>query len=124
MDESQAQSRQRIRSLFRLAAAAYGAYLEEGRTFLLASIIRDYNTVLRDLLFEALGWLPADHAGHAVRVIFHLDVWQRQWEHHRAQTRPTPQDSFVFPTAVPFPKDSADHLIAYLDAASDEPGPT
>ncbi|MEI9810787.1 MAG: hypothetical protein WDO16_24565 [Bacteroidota bacterium] len=92
------------------SATAYKEYLEGGKTFMFASILRLYNEKIRELLLEK-GYLLPDSLQHdALALVSHYDIWMQKWDELKTTLNPSPDDEFVFPNTFTFPKEAARNL--------------
>lgn len=91
---------------FAAAAEAYADYLQNGKSFRAACMLRRINGTARELLAEHGGLLPAELQGHAAALMHHYDVWSALWDELAEANKPAPEDAFVFENAVRFPKES------------------
>ena len=92
------------------SATAYKEYLEGGKTFMFAKILRLYNEKIRELLLEK-GYLLSDNLQtDALALISHYDIWMQKWDELKKNLNPYPDDEFSFPNNFTFPKDAAANL--------------
>ena len=95
---------------FLAAEQAYRDYLENDKAFLFACTLRRTNASARELLLRRGHLLPPESLADAVALLKHYDAWLTQWDELASRTAPGLQDSFVFITEVPFPKDAQQRL--------------
>jgi hypothetical protein len=89
---------------------AYREYLEGGKTFLFAKILKIYNEKIRELLLEK-GWLLSGSLQKdALALVSHYDIWLQKWNNLYEHLGPQPEDEFVFPNEFIFPKQAAKNL--------------
>lgn len=89
---------------------AYKEYLEGGKTYMFARILKIYNEKIRELLLEK-GWLLSDSLQKdALLLISHYDIWLQKWNNLEKRLNPAPEDEFFFPNEFIFPKEAAKNL--------------
>jgi hypothetical protein len=96
-----------INMILKRSEQAYKEYLLAGKTFMYARILRRYNKKLRSLLIKEGHSLPSYLQKDALELIAHYDIWIEKWDMLQLQLNPKPDDLFVFPNEVTFPKDAA-----------------
>jgi hypothetical protein len=114
------------RSLIRLlseSGEAYRAYLDDGRTFRLAKMIRNRNDSLRSLLADHRDALPVVLRRDAEAILHHLDTWTASWKELEESLSPEDGDRFVFETVIPFPRDAESRIMEHLRTEQDHPSP-
>ena len=89
---------------------AYRTYISEGRTFRNACLLKINNEQALTLLSNHSATLPAVYHADARALAAHYSTWKSKWEELAAQTNPGPDDVFVFPNNITFPRDSAQRL--------------
>jgi len=100
-----------INSLLGLSAAAYRDYLEGGKTFRHALILRQHNDNLQQLLSTHLPELPVHLQADANALIDHYRAWTIKWEELKQSRNPLPGDEFVFENDHRFPREAANRII-------------
>jgi hypothetical protein len=93
---------------------AYQNYLKNGKTLLHAKIIKTNNEQTLDLILSNCHLLPSEQQKDLINLVSHLDTWICQWNDLHERTKPSLTDTFVFETAVNFPKESMDRLSKYF----------
>ena len=89
---------------------AYKEYLQGGRNFMFAKILRLYNGKIRELILEK-GYLLSDSLQKdALELVSHYDIWMQKWDELKDRLDPSPDDEFVFPHSFTFPKEAAGNL--------------
>ena len=75
--------------------------------YLEAKIIKDSNTIIRDLLLNKGHLIPIDLMEDSGKLIEHYDVWLEEFEKRRGGKEPDINTVFIFagPQGYPFPKD-------------------
>ncbi|MBC7949785.1 MAG: hypothetical protein H7Y42_18015 [Chitinophagaceae bacterium] len=96
--------------LFQRSASAYRDYLEGGKTYFFARILRTYNNATRELLLEKGYLLSEELQQDALALITHYDIWMEKWDDLETRMKPAPNDEFVFPNDHVFPKNAASNL--------------
>jgi hypothetical protein len=89
---------------------AYKEYLQGGKTYLFARILKIYNEKIRELLLEKGYLLPGTLQKDALLLISHYDVWLQKWNDLEKRLNPGPGDEFIFPNEFIFPKEAAKNL--------------
>jgi hypothetical protein len=89
---------------------AYKEYLQGGKTYMFARILKIYNEKIRELLLEE-GYLLSDSLQKdGLALISHYDIWLQKWNDLEKKLNPGPYDEFVFPNEFVFPKEAANNL--------------
>jgi hypothetical protein len=94
----------------------YKAYLSGGKTFHYARILKLNNGKALELLTSQKQLLPEVLLADAEALIEHYQVWTRKWEELATSLQPGPDDLFVFPNTVTFPRESASRLEKYYSS--------
>jgi hypothetical protein len=102
-----------MQELLNQTESNYRAYLNSGKIFLYARILRETNANLRTCIAANLPLLPEEHRGYALRLIYHLDVWTALWEEAFEQAKPEPNSVFSFENSVNFPQEAVAHLVNF-----------
>jgi hypothetical protein len=89
---------------------AYKEYLQGGKTFMFAKILRLYNEKIRELLLEKGYLLQEGLQKDALALIAHYDIWMQKWDALKTSLDPSPNDEFIFPNNATFPKEAATNL--------------
>ena len=76
--------------------------------YLEAKIIKDSNTIIRDLLLNNGHLIPIELLGDAGKLIEHYDVWLEEFEKKRGGTERDIDTKFIYagPAGYPFPKEA------------------
>jgi hypothetical protein len=90
---------------FKRGEAAYQNFHLDGRQFLFASILRDNNRAIRQLILTKGHLLPIEQQQHAIDLVAHLDIWLALWEDLAASKVHRPEDKFSFESCK-YPKES------------------
>jgi ribonucleotide monophosphatase NagD (HAD superfamily) len=94
------------------SAMAYKEYIESGKKFLYARILKIYNSNIRTLLLEKGHLLADELQKDALALIAHYDVWTEKWNDHKEKLQPASDDEFAFPNDATFPREAARRLEA------------
>ena len=92
------------------SAVAYKEYLEGGKTFAFAQVLRLYNDRLLDLLLQKGHLLEGSLQKDAHALIAHYNAWTAKWEALRKHLDPAPGDEFIFQNEITFPRQAAVNL--------------
>ncbi|MBI3138445.1 MAG: hypothetical protein HYZ15_07665 [Sphingobacteriales bacterium] len=92
----------------------YKAYLQAGKTFRYAQELKKNNAKAHRLLLDHNDQLPAGLQPASDALIEHYSVWTQKWEALAEELKPGPDDEFVFPNTVTFPKQAAAALEIYF----------
>lgn len=92
------------------SGTAHQEYLQGGKTFMFARILRMYNEKIRELVMKKGYLLPGDLQKDALLLVSHYDVWMQKWDDLRSRLDPSPDDEFVFPNSITFPREAARRL--------------
>lgn len=95
---------------------AYQNYLHHDKTFLYAKVIKSNNDLTLQLILSYCHLLPKQHQPDLIKFASHLDVWICQWNDLYERKNPHLTDTFIFETAVGFPKEALDRLDAYFNS--------
>jgi hypothetical protein len=88
----------------------YRNYIVAGKTFRHAQLLKLNNGKSLLLLFDLKKKFPAVLQSDVNALIHHYTVWTHKWEELAAALNPGPDDEFVFPNTVTFPREAAQRL--------------
>ncbi len=97
------------------AEFAYKAYIDSGKIFLYAKILKDVNDSLRFLLVHKTHLLPPEQIKNSLSLIHHIDVWSTVWEDAYALQKPSLKSVFTFENTVNFPRHEVFLLLSYCE---------
>jgi len=100
-------------TLLKRGEIAYKNYITNKKTFLYATIIKDNNMRIRELILRQSHLLPSDQHQNAIDLVAHIDIWSVLWKDLNESRRHNLQDEFVFENSVTFPRKSVESLLAY-----------
>ncbi|MEI9946343.1 MAG: hypothetical protein WDN26_19245 [Chitinophagaceae bacterium] len=106
---------QSVVSHWQQSAKAYSEYMENGKIFRHAEILKLHNTAVKNLLTNNMALLPADLQKDAAAIIEHYTIWSAKWDDLKNKLNPAPDDEFVFENDHRFPKAAARNLEAILN---------
>lgn len=106
-----------LKLLFSLTKMAYSHFMSNGKTYLYASRLLDYNTRLRNSLYENAALFPESLQEHIAALVFHIDVWKTCFEEHYRDTQPSNSSVFDFPNDVNYPRDAEEAILAACGAS-------
>jgi hypothetical protein len=86
---------------------AYKAYLQDGKKFIYARVLKVCNKQLRKLLIENSFLFSETLQNDALNLISHYDIWIEKWNGLKRKLKPSLDDEFVFDNTHIFPKDAA-----------------
>ena len=89
---------------------AYRNYMDNGKQFIFARVLKRCNEETLNLLVDNSHVLPDDLIHDSIQIIAHLDVWIEKWNDLASTHHPDPEDEFIFENSVTFPRDAAHHL--------------
>ncbi|QJB56651.1 hypothetical protein [Pseudodesulfovibrio sp. zrk46] len=95
---------------------AYEGYLENGKSLLYASVLREGNEDIRRLLLEDAYLLPMKEQEYALQLLHHIDIWASVWDQTYEEQQPQMNDEFVFANRVVFPREEVAELLAYYES--------
>jgi hypothetical protein len=87
---------------------AYAEYMENGKKFRHAELLKLHNTSVKNLLTV----IPDDFKKEVETIIEHYTIWSAKWDDLRSKLGPAPDDEFVFENDHRFPKAAAQKLEA------------
>jgi ribonucleotide monophosphatase NagD (HAD superfamily) len=85
----------------------YKEYLQTGKTFRHARILKVYNEKIRELLIEKGYLLSDDLQEDALALVTHYDAWLAKWNDLKEKLNPSPDEEFIFANEFTFPKKAA-----------------
>jgi len=94
------------------SAKAYANYIENGKTFRYAELLKLHNTTVKTLLIDNLTVIPAAFKKEVEAIIEHYTIWSTKWDDLKNKLNPAPDDEFVFENDHRFPKLAAQKLEA------------
>lgn len=94
------------------SAIAYAGYMQNGKTFRYAEMLKLHNTSVKDLLTDNIALIPADYKKDVEAIIEHYTIWSEKWDKLKSELSPAPDDEFVFENDHRFPKAAAQKLEA------------
>jgi hypothetical protein len=94
------------------SATAYKEYLQGGKTFMFARVLRQYNEKIRSLILEKGYLLPSHLQEDGLALVSHYDIWMQKWDDLKNRINPSPDDEFIFPNDATFPKEAARNIEA------------
>jgi hypothetical protein len=93
---------------------AYTDYLDSGKIFFHARILRQYNDRIRELIMANAYLLEDSLRKDCIALLRHLDVWTLCWDDLHNNLRPDVNQEFAFANSVTFPRDAAERIGEYL----------
>ena len=99
---------------FSYSELVYKEYLNSGKKFVYASILRDINERIYNLISLKSDIFSVEMQDDLIALMFHLDVWRTIWENEFLSQKPDLNSSFEFENDVTFPKDSIHRILDYL----------
>lgn len=103
---------------WRHSAKAYAEYMENGKKFRYAEMLKLHNTAVKNLLTDNITLIPVDFKKDVEAIIEHYTIWSAKWDDLKNKLNPAPDDEFVFENDHRFPKAAAQKLEAALQALS------
>jgi len=100
-----------LKLLFSLTKMAYSHFMSNGKTYLYASRLLEYNTRLREALYENAALFSQPVQQHIAKLVFHIDVWKTCFEEYYRDTQPTNSSVFDFPNDVNYPRDAEEAIL-------------
>lgn len=95
---------------FRRSETAYQKYMQHGKQFVYAKILKNCNEKILSLLLENAYLLPDDLINESVKLISHIDIWLEKWRDSERRLNPNIEDEFVFENKFTFPREAAQKL--------------
>jgi hypothetical protein len=96
------------------SSKAYTEYMEKGKKFRYAEILKVHNTSVKNLLTDNSTVIPGDFKKDVEAIIQHYTIWTAKWDDLKSKLNPSPDDEFVFENDHRFPKVAAQKLEAAL----------
>jgi hypothetical protein len=100
------------------SAKAYKEYMENGKKFRYAQMLKLHNTAVKKLLVNNITLLPGDLKKDTEAILEHYTIWSAKWDELKNKLDPAPDDEFVFENDHRFPKAAAQKLEAALHELS------
>ena len=112
---------QSVVSHWQLSAKAYVEYMENGKKFRYAEMLKVHNTAVKKLLTDNMYILPENLKEDAGALIEHYTIWSGKWDDLKNKLNPAPDDEFVFENDHRFPRTAAQNLETVLkDLSADD----
>jgi uncharacterized protein YktB (UPF0637 family) len=105
---------QSIVSCWQQSAEAYTKYMESGKKFRYAEMLKLHNTTANKLLIDNITIIPDHFKADARAIIEHYTIWSAKWDELKSKLNPAPDDEFVFENKHRFPKAAAQNLETAL----------
>ena len=100
-----------VEMYFALSDRYYVSYIDNGKTFLYAKLLKKNNKELLKILKAMFIFLDAEGRTHVLELIFHLEVWMQQWNDLFNRNSPNLDDVFVFDSRTSYPKGAEFYLL-------------
>jgi hypothetical protein len=100
------------------SAKAYKDYMENGKKFRYAEMLKLNNTAVKNLLTDNASVVPADFKKDVEAIIEHYTIWSAKWDGLKNKLNPAPDDEFFFENDHRFPKAAAQKLETALNDLS------
>ena len=104
-----------LNTLLKRSDIAYKGYMNSGKIFLYAKILKECNDSIRDVLIHNAHLLPFSQVENAIALLHHIDVWGAIWEDVVERERPALLSVFTFDNTVNFPRSEVSELMAYYE---------
>jgi hypothetical protein len=105
---------------WRQSAKAYAAYMQNGKQFRYAEMLKVHNIAVKKLLTDNIALIPGDLKKDVEAIIEHYTIWSAKWDDLQSKLHPAPDDEFAFENDHRFPKAAAQKLEAILHEVSAE----
>jgi len=92
---------------------SYKEYINFGKKFMYASIIKENNNSIVKLILKNAHLFQDEQKSDLLLVVYHIDSWKIQWDFLYENTYPKLDDEFIFETKIKFPKNSLVRLNDY-----------
>lgn len=106
---------QSVVSHWQQSAKAYAEYMENGKKFRYAEMLKVHNTAVKKLLTDNINIIPDDFKKDAEAIIEHYDIWTTKWDALKTELNPGADDEFFFENEHRFPKAAAQRMEAALE---------
>lgn len=97
------------------SAKAYSDYMENGKKFRYAQVLKLHNTAVLSLLTENINAMPGELKKDAEAIIDHYKIWTAKWDELKSTMNPGQDEEFVFENDHRFPKLAAQNMEAALE---------
>jgi hypothetical protein len=95
------------------SAKAYAGYMENGKKFHYAELLKLHNSAVKDLLTKNITLVPDHFKKEVADIIEHYTIWSAKWDELKVGLNPGPDDEFVFQNDHRFPRMAAQKLEVY-----------
>src|SRR5436190_24091421 len=99
---------------WRQSAEVYTKYMENGKKFRYAEMLKLHNMAAKKLLSDNIIVIPDRFKDDAKAIIEHYTIWSAKWDELKTKLNPAPDDEFVFENEHRFPKAAAQNLETAL----------
>lgn len=96
------------------SAKAYADYMENGKTFRYAEVLKAHNISVKNLLNDNIAIIPDDFKKEVEAIIEHYTIWSAKWNALKSKLDPDPDVEFAFENDHRFPKVAAQKMEAAL----------
>ena len=100
------------------SAIVYKEYMENGKTFRYAQVLKLHNMAVNKLLTNNNALVPQEYIKDVEAIIEHYTIWTAKWDELKAELNPVPDDVFIFQNEHRFPRDAVQKLEAVFDNLS------
>lgn len=97
------------------SANTYTEYMENGKTFRYALILKLHNMAVNKLLTDNIALVPEEYVKDVEAIIEHYTIWTAKWDELKEELNPVPDDVFIFQNEHRFPRGAAHKLEAALN---------
>ena len=97
------------------SAKTYNEYMENGKTFRYAQILKLHNTAVNKLFIDNIAFVPKEFISDVEAIIEHYTIWTAKWDELKEELNPVPDDVFIFQNEHRFPRAAAQKLEAALN---------
>jgi len=93
---------------------AYHDYMENGKLFKYAIIIKNNNLLIHNMIMREGYLLPSHLEKQLIDIISHIDMWLIYWNDLKGKLTPDLNDEFIFDNDFSFPKKSERALMGFM----------
>jgi hypothetical protein len=95
-------------------------YLQNGKTYLYANVIRGANEDVIMLIQNNMDLIPSELMEDFAALFEHLEIWRLKWYDLEESLNPALDDEFIFQNKHSFPRDANERIEMYYTRLAQE----
>ncbi len=100
--------------------SAYRMYLQNGKTFLYANVIRGANEDIVLLVQNNMDLIPSELMDDFTAIYEHLEIWRLRWYELEETSTPDLDDEFIFQNKHSFPREANERIESFYHSLTVE----